>query len=1071
MIVKKVVEHPMGVLMLYTVLLVFGAYTLRGLKLELTPDFTMPFVSVSTIYEQEGSEEIESSITIPLENVLSSLSGVKKITSKTTEGLSQVNLEFNWGVNIDEKVNEIRDKLETVKDFLPKDAKTPSIGKFDPSIIPFMQLYLSGNSSINELRKIAKDTIAPMLEQADGVASVSIQGGSDRIIKVDISQNRLEAYNLTMVQVASMLRGQNIDIGGGTIKENQKDFAFKAKGKFSSLEEIENAVVSYKPQMTNTGQKLLPIKLKDIAEISDTHKEIKGKAFLLKKDSLVLAIQRQSGKNIVKTSKIVRTLIDKLNKETLKGENEIGVLSDTSTDVTLSITNITNSAITGALYAMLIIFLFLRNLKSSLIIGTSIPMSIVITLIFMQFLGMTLNVMSLAGLALGVGMVVDSSVVILENIFQFRERGARLKISTVLGASEMMRSIIASTLTTVSVFIPLIIFKDRIEIIGILFNDLSLTVIISLLSSLLIAITLIPILSSKFFKVYTRSQKPIQNKFMRILDEFFESIFLKLEKFYGKAIKLVLKNRLITIIGMFVILILSFGVIPIVGFIFMPQSEGAIIAVKAELPKGSQLEETEKVMLAVSQDISDTLGDNKDIVFSFTETLYRANIYVRLKKVSERNISIAEAKELIRGIFIKYPIANLDFGKAPGPPTAGGGKEIQIKLKSKNNKKLADMALKIKDYINYEMKELDNATLDKESNKEEYVLRMNRERMYILGLSAASVTQEIRANVVGITATKFSDNGEDIDIILYVDSAKKNSVLNLDRVGILNSSGIRIPISSFAKFTQELAPSSINREARTRTLTVEANLATLKDADGKLKKTKLVDGNNALKKAIAERFSYDSSVMISLSGDLNDLIKYGKETVFLFGLAVLLVYSLLVLQFESLLDPFIIFLSIPLMFIGINLFYLITGVQYSMFALVGALILAGVVVNNSIVLIDYIKLLMARGAKLKDACITAGERRLRPILITSLTTILGMLPLALNKAEGSQLIRPIAQAFSGGMISSTLTTLLFVPALYSLVHSAKGKMAKRKETKIASRAKKIKKLLEEQEKDLKDNED
>ena len=1077
MFVKKVVEHPMGILILYIVLLAFGAYTLKGLRVELTPDFSLPYINVSVSYDNAGTEEIESDINIPLENALSSLSGIKKISSIANPGYGVVALEFNWGINVNEKVNEIRDKIDTIRDLLPKDANSPQINKTDPSVIPLMQLSLNGSSGVEKLQEIGEDIISPMLKQVDGVGGISVFGGRKKIIRVEINQNRLEAYNLTMTGVASKLRGQNIEISGGTIKENAKNFLFKAKGKFETLEDVENAVVSYKPFIDKNGQTFLTIKLKDIANVYDSFEDAKTKLYTRNsknkqnKKSVMIQVQKQSGKNIVSTARTLYPVIKKINKEILKDDDKLTILNDNSKIVVLSISNITKSALSGALYAILVIFLFLRNIKSSITIGLSIPMSIVITLIFMQLLNISINIMSLAGLALGIGMVVDSSVVILENIFQYRERGAKIQTSTVLGSTEMTRPIIASTLTTVAVFIPLVAFKDRIEMIGVFFTDLSMTVIISLLSSLVISLTLIPILSTKFLKVYTKTQRPIKIKFIKKIDDFFEKAFTKLERGYGFLIKIILKNRVLVIASMFIILILSFGSIFVVGFIFQPKSENGLIIINAELQEGTQVEETEKVMLDITLKLDKLFPKSYEILFAYSQygEPSKASIYFKLKKIKDRKLSEEEIKTTIKKqIFEKYSIAKLEFGKF-GPGGGGSSSPISIKLKSKNNKELIRVANEIKNYINYQMPELENATLNIENRNSQYVLKLNRERMYSLGLSTSQVTQEIRANIAGITAGKFSGFGKSRNITLYLDEKSKDSILNLDRIGVLNSSGKRIPISSFASFSQGLGSNKIIREGKIRTLTITADLTVSKNAEGKIVKTSLKEGNAKLKEFLKDKYSYNKEVSITVGGDMSDLLKYSKETVFLFLLAILLVYAILVLQFESLLDPFIIFSSIPLMFIGINLFYLITNIEYSMFTLVGALILSGVVVNNSIVFIDYVKLMVNRGMELNKACVLTGERRLRPILITSITTILGMLPLALGHQEGSNLIKPIAQAFSGGMISSTITTLLFIPALYSLVHTAKNKIKIKKENKRILKEKEIEKFLKDQKNETEKN--
>jgi len=1071
MIVKKIVDHPVGILICYIVVAIMGYYTLSGLAIELTPDITAPVLLVVTDYAGAGPEDVEKSITKPLESVLANVSGIIEMSSTSAEGISQITLRFNFGIDIDSKKNELRDKLEMARDILPEEAGTPQQFGYDPSLIPFMNLVMEGSKSIEDLRKIAEDQVQSRIEQIDGVASVSVTGGREKIIRVEISQNRLEAYKLTLTQISSALAGQNIQMSGGNLDVDNFNFSLRIGGEYSSIKEINDTVITHKQITDGSKIKLIPVKLSDIGKAYMGYKDYSGKIIVNGNEAIQISVQKQSSVNTVEVADKIYPLIESINDE-LVGDTNLKIIVDTTDTIRLSINQVTSSGLSGAVYAMVVLFIFLRNIKSTLIIGISIPVSVFITMMGMQFCGMTLNILSLSGLALGIGMVVDSSIVILENIYKYREKGAKLKSSAILGSQEMLSSIMASTLTTVFVFLPSMIFKSQLDLIGELFWDLSLTVILSLLASLLVAITLIPILSSHYLKIYTHKQRPLTFLPVKFLYDLVEFFLVGLENLYKNTLIFTLKFRRITIFLISFTLVASFLVFKVLDVTYMPASPEDSIIISLKLEAGTSLDITENKTLRFFDLLNQTIDKSayKDIIIEVGEagffggnTSYKGNINIALLPFKDRTYSEDDLKNKIRSLFETMP--DIEFSFSSSSMMGGGGKPINIDLKGNDFDLLKESANKIKNILNEKVKETVDAELSVSEGASEYVLKIDRDRMYNFGLNILSVSQEIKANMSGITASKYRVAGEEFDIILYLEKQDRSKKLDIGKIGILNTQGNRIPLVDFITIEKDQSLLSISRVDRMRLITVEVGIA-----EG----FKLSESQSAVEEAINNEIGFIEGVSISYGGDLANLIKYGTRAGIIGLLSVLLVYAIMASQFESFIDPFIIFFSIPLIFIGINLFYLIMDGIYSMFTVVGAIILAGLVVNNGIVFVDYVRLLRARGYNLNEACIESGRSRLRPILMTSLTTILGMLPLAFSKGEGSSFSQPIALSVTGGMIGSTFMTLYFVPCLYSVIHERILKINKLKKkiiNKLKNRNNNKEILIEKNVKDISNKED
>ncbi|MCL2410558.1 MAG: efflux RND transporter permease subunit, partial [Treponema sp.] len=573
-LVKTIVSRPTTIFIVFALLIGLGLFALVNLPIDLYPDINAPVIVVITPYPGAGPEEVERSVTRPLEAVLSGISGLERVTSSSSTGSSFVILEFTFGTDLVDASNSIRDAIERIRRFLPADAETPIVFRFDISMIPIMNLRVtSDRRTAEELRIIAEDTIIPRIEQTPGIATATLSGGRERIVRVEISQSRLEAYGLTITQIQQMIAMQNIQTAAGTIIDDGMTFILTTMGEFESLDQLENTIVSFRGGGVVAGQVEMPrmILLRDLADVSIGYRDETSIVLVDSHPSVTMSVQRQSGINSVQAARDLRERIERINSD-LPPDITIAELWNTTDIIENSLNQVTQTAFMGAFLAVFTLFLFLRAKKPTIIIGISIPVSVIITMLLMYFAGLTLNLMTMAGLILGIGMLIDNSIVILENIYKYREKGAKLKTASVLGTSEMTIAITASTLTTICVFAPMIMFQGLLEVAGEIFAGLAFTVVISLAISLITALFLVPVLCSHYLPIVTRKQVPLKGK-LAVIDAKFENFFVWLETKYKNAVKKVLKRKLLVILVLLGLFIGSIVLIPVVGWEFEPAQE------------------------------------------------------------------------------------------------------------------------------------------------------------------------------------------------------------------------------------------------------------------------------------------------------------------------------------------------------------------------------------------------------------------------------------------------------------------------------------------------------------------
>ncbi len=1030
MIVKTIVSRPTTVFIIFALLIGLGLFSLVNLPIDLYPEVNPPILAVLTTYEGAGPEEVERSISRVLEAALSSVSGLETITSSSSKGSSMVILEFTYGTNIDEASLSVRDFLELVRNVLPTEAEPPMIFKFDPSMIPIMGIMVTGNRTPEELREISEDTIIPRIEQTPGIATASTSGGRDKIIRVEIPQDRLAAYGITITQIQQMLATQNMQTSVGSITESGLTYVLTAMGEFSSLDEIKNTVIFYAGGGLNGTTVELPkqVYLRDLADVFEGYRDETSAVYVNGQPAVMLMVQKQSGKNSVQAAKDLRARLQRLERE-IPQDIKMTELFNTTDIIENSLNQVTSAAVSGALLAVIVLFVFLRSWKPTLIIGLSIPISVLITIMLMYFAGLTLNLMTMAGLVLGIGMLVDNSIVILENIYHYREKGTKLKTAAILGTSEMIVAIIGSTLTTLCVFLPLIMFQGLLEMAGEIFAGLAFTIAISLAISLFTALFLIPVLSSHYLPLTTRKQKPLTGALAKV-DAVFENFFKSLDNGYRKLVDKILRHKLITVLVIFAIFVGSIILIPVIGWEFMPQQEEDSVVVSATLPVGTPLQDTEAVLKQFELIVKKEIKTFESLVvqaggggfMGMGGGTNSGNLRITLPEFKERTESANEIKDILRPYFNDFPGVMFSFDSGGGGMM--GGSAVDITLRTEDLTKGKATADRISAVLQERLSDtLTEPQVDLTDGLPQIELVIDRAKMYALGLNTYTVGNEIKAAIDGIVATRYKSGGKDYDVMLILAEADRNTRPALDNIFINSQMAGRVPLSSFVEFKESTGPLTINRENQSRIIHVTA---------GAKPGARLNVLQQRVEELIRAEIPLEDDVIIEFGGGNAEMVKMFTRFILICVVAVFLVFGIMASLFESFRDPFIIIFTIPLSLIGIVAIYLATNTIFNVLTAVGLLVLVGVIVNNGIVLVDYTNLLRKRGLPLHEACVEAAGNRLRPILMTTLTTVFGLVPMAFFPGEGSELVAPIGKTVLGGLTIGTLMTLFMMPTVYAI---------------------------------------
>jgi HAE1 family hydrophobic/amphiphilic exporter-1 len=1015
---KSVVRRPVLWLVVFALVSISGVFLFSNIAVDMLPEIEPPWLLVSTAYPGADPQTVEKSVTNVLEAALANTSGLILMESESREQISLIMLEFEFGADINEKIIRLRENLDMAEDALPEDARSPQVLLRKTNDEPIMRIAVKGERPQNELRALAVEEIQNRLTRIEGVASCSVEGGQDAIVLAALSQNRLESYGLTINEIARALGRQNLQLGAGALEDGRVEYSVKTAGEYTSLAEIADTVVA-RPGGAD-------IRLTDIGEVRFDFAEETSSVYINGEPGVYLAIMKQSGANTVSMADEVYRRIDSIGK-TLPRDVRLEVIEDSSLAIRDMIAELINSAVLGIVLAVLVLFLFFRSLNSSLIAGLSIPISFLITLLAMTLAGVTINMMTLAGLILGLGMIVDSSIVVLEGITKFREKGEQPAAAAILAGEEVMASIIASTLTTLCVFVPIFLFKNQLEIIGILVQDMIFTIAVSVASSLLVGIFLVPVLASKWLPVHSRLQKPVKNRLLAGTDRAIASMLEGLNRGYTRLLGKALRHRLIA-----VLLVVSAFAGSLLGLTrldlrMLPETEGDMVTVNLEMPLGTRYNDTKAVILALQDYALAELAGVKNIIAgvggqeSPQNNTGMVQIILDLKDCGADTVD--QVKDKLRAHFPLFPGAVFTFSEGGIGEELEDGPAIDLVIDAEDLEQGIANAEAIKTLLETQAGETGDAAIDVNPGLPELRIVVDRRRAYNMGLDVASIAGEIAAAINGVTATAYRDADHEYDVVLQLAGEDRDEIPDLGRIFVRSSGGTLYPALNFADFEKAGGPVTINHEGQARVIHITAELRegeNLQAAQAKIRA--LLDGAG-----LEARFA----------GELEDMGGMMQAAVLALVMALLLVFGVMAAQYESFRDPFINFCTIPLILIGVVLAHILSGQSMSMFTMIGFVMLAGIVVNNGILLVDYTNGLVRQGASVMDACLEAGGSRFRPVLMTALTTMLGLAPMAFFPGKSSMMTAPIGLAVFGGLASATCITLFFIPVLYSLVNSKK----------------------------------
>ena len=1019
------VKHPVTVVVFFVLVLGIAVTMIPNLAVDLYPNTVRPVLSVYTRFAGAGPADVEKNVTEVLERSLASSRYLVNMTSNSQFERSNINLEFAYGTDMDKAATDAQTLVNRLINVLPNGVDAPVVRRFDMSALPIMRLVVRGNYPPDQLRLFAEDQIQARIQRIDGVAAADVTGGAVQIVKVSVSLNRLAALNLTLNDVTSALRGQNVLSSGGNLRRGTRQYQIMTQEDLVDINQIKRLVIktiySSPPGSVNSSQ---VVRLEDIADVSIGYDPNSARVTVNGQSGVYLQVTSESNSNSVKVADRVRAALTGINAELPRGIT-LDVLSDNTTMVRATLSQVYANAIQGVIMTMIILFLFLRNLKGTLIIGLSIPITLLLTIMCMSIFGFTLNLLTMTGLIMGLGMTVDASIVIIDNVYSYRVRGAKPEIAAILGSREMLLAIISSTTTTLCVFVPLIIYKNDLKQMGQLFNDLIFTVVISLLCSLIVAITLVPSLCGAILKLNSRKQKPLKNQVLRAVDNGTEKLIVAMENGYKKALAYCLSHRLLMILLVLAIFIFSLLQFNNIGLnMYFRSRTDDNVNISVAMPQGTAIDVTEKALLQLEDLVTRKVEGYRNIILTAQLTgTNQGSVQITLpepaRQIDTPNKIISKLTpytDAMAGMRISYRAGR----------TMGATSAIEIAVSSNDYNALIDTANDILRIIRQYLPEIENPAVNIDEGAPQLVVQIDRDRAAALGVSLPAIASEIRTAMSGNAATSMSKGNRMLDVTVMLRDEDRSGLPNLDAVFVKNANGARIPLANVARIAENRAPSSIRRENQERIIRVTGGLA------GGIAVT---DMQRRLESTIEEYLVPREGVTVDYRGEAADINSYTGPFIMIIAIAIFLVFGILASQFESFVDPFIIFFSVPLLFIGVIWVYKISNQPMTMFSIIGIVALVGVVVNNGIILVNYTNTLRSRGMMVREACIEAGHRRLRPILMTSLTTIIGMIPLAFFPGAGAETIQPIAKTFVGGLTVSTFMTLFLIPAIYSLLNS------------------------------------
>ena len=1025
------VKRPVMTTLGFVAVLIIGLFSLTKLPIDLFPDIETNTIMVMTSYPGASAEDIEQNVTRPLENTLNSVEHLKHITSKSKENISIITLEFEFGYDIDVLTNYTRDKLDMVKSYLPDDAENPIIFKFSTDMMPIILLSVEANESMPGLYKILDENVANPLARVDGVGSVSVSGAPKREIHIYVDPIKLEAYNLTIETISSIIGAENRNIPGGTFDIGSNTYSLRVEGEFNDSRDMGNIVVG-----ARNGS---AIYLRDVATIDDSLQERAQQAYTNGKKGAMIIVQKQSGANSVEISNKVIAEIPNLQKN-LPSDVKLNVIVDTSDNIRNTIASLAETIFFALLFVVIVVFAFLGRWRATIIIGITIPISLIASFIYLFATGETLNIISLSALSISIGMVVDDAIVVLENVTTHIERGSAPKQAAIHGTNEVAISVVASTLTLIAVFYPLTLVTGMA---GVLFKQLGWMVCIMMIISTVCALTLIPMLCSQMLRL-----NPKKAGFQK----FIEKTLDKVDDVYAKMINACVTHKRKTVLVCALVFVGSCMLMKFIGSEFVPASDNGRVGVTLELPIGTRTEISQKIAEKIHDEWRAKYPEIKVLNYSVgqasTDNTFASmqnngshivSMNISLYSVTQRDRSIFEITNMMREDLKQYP--ELEKSQVNVGGSRGGGMNGQSTLDYEvygwDFTETDSVAQQIKQILQ-NTTGIADITISRSDYQPEYHVDFDREKLARYGLNLATAATYLRNRINGSTASYYREDGEEYDIKVMYAPEHRTSIEDIENILIYNAAGQGIRVRDLGKVVERVSPPTIERKDRQRIITVQG----------------VVNGELAMSEIIAnvqphlDNLDLPAGVYIELSGSYEDQQESFADLGLLAVLIIILVYIVMAAQFESYAYPGIIMTSVPFAFTGIVLILWLTGTTLNIMSMIGAIMLIGIVVKNGIVLIDYIQLNRERGMSIRTAVVLGGKSRLRPIVMTSLTTILGMVPMAISAGEGAELWKPMAIAVIGGLTFSTLVTLLFVPAMYCLfagvgVRNQRRKFAKK----------------------------
>jgi len=1021
------VKKPVTTLMIFIAIIVIGIYSFTRLPIDLYPEIEIPAIMVYTGYSGANAADIETNISEPIENTLNTVSNLKEVYSTSRDNASVVTLEFEYGTDLDGAANDVRDALGMVTRYLPDGADDPIIFKFSTNMMPIMFFAITADESYEGIEEEMKEKLINSLNRINGMGSISLIGAPIREVSVDVDPRKMEAYNLTIEQIGNILRAENLNMPAGTVDMGQMTYPLRVQGEFEQSDEIKNIV------LTNFQGKT--VYLKDVSTVNDSIRKMSLDEKINGRRGVRMMIMKQSGANTVQIAKEVKKQIAELKKN-LPADVQIDPIIDTSEFIVNSINNLTETLLFAFLFVLLVVLFFLGRWRATFIIILTIPISLIVAFIYLGISGSTINIISLSALSIGIGMVVDDAIVVLENITRHIERGSSPREAAIYATNEVWLAVIASTLTIVCVFFPLTLVSGMT---GIMFKQLGWIVTITILTSALAAITITPMLSSKFLGLKPIKKKPGWFSHEHLVIPFFN----RMDNFYVKTLKWSLHHKKIVVIGAVVIFLVSIVLATTLKTEFIPETDEGRFSAEIELPAGVRVDETVKITKKLEDFInreipekvltstSSGANDQQALAALFSNSGSNIiNVTVKLVTSSERERSTSEIADQFRSYLDSIPEIVKYNVTTGGVMSFGGGNTVDLEIFGYDFDQTTALANQMAERIR-KIEGAKNVIVSREKSKPELRVVLDKEKMTQNGLNTATVSTIIRNRILGLTATQFRESGNEFDVLVRFEEEYRNSIVDIENISIPTALGV-MRLGDIATITEFWSPPNIEREHRERIVTVKVTPY----------KVSLGEMANRIK-AEVKKVDAPAGIMMNVGGSYEDMEDSFKDLGLLLLLSLVLVYLVMASQFESLKMPLIIMVSVPFAFTGVILALVMTKTTLSIIAALGAILLIGIAVKNAIVLIDFTNLMRDRGNSLDEAILKAGRSRLRPVLMTTLTTILGMLPLALSTGEGSEIWKPMGIVVIGGLVFSTLVTMVIVPVVYRIVVRRTERKAKR----------------------------